>query len=107
MTISVVQKLERDIIVRRGRLLVFATLVFNSLEGLIAIIAGLNAGSVALVGFGVDSGIELGAGVVALWRLEADALPGRRARVERIAHRAIEGMSGLSGSTPCADDCCS
>jgi divalent metal cation (Fe/Co/Zn/Cd) transporter len=89
MTTSVLSVLERDTIVRRGRRLSFATLFFNSLEGVVAIVAGLSAGSVALVGFGVDSGIELAASAVALWRLGADAAPARRARAERIGHRVI------------------
>ena len=56
---------------------------------MIAIVAGLLAGSVALVGFGMDSVIELAAGVAALWRLRADWDEGRRERVERATLRAI------------------
>jgi divalent metal cation (Fe/Co/Zn/Cd) transporter len=89
MTTLVLSDIERDTIVRRGRRLSHVTLVFNSLEGVVAIVAGLTAGSVALVGFGVDSGIELGASAVALWRLGADATPGRRARAERISYRSV------------------
>lgn len=76
-------------LVRRGRWLSAATLAWNGLEGALAIGLGLAAGSVALVGFGIDSGIEVSASVVALWRLGADAEPVRRARVERISHRSI------------------
>ncbi len=47
------------------------------------------AGSVALLGFAVDSLIELAAGVTALWRLSADFDPERRARVERTSLRVI------------------
>jgi divalent metal cation (Fe/Co/Zn/Cd) transporter len=81
--------LDRADLVRRGRWLSAATLAYNSLEGVVAIVVGLGAGSIALVGFGIDSGIEVSASVVALWRLAADAEPRRRARVERISHRAI------------------
>ena len=81
--------LDRAVLVRRGRWLSTATLAYNCLEGVVAIVVGLGAGSVALVGFGIDSGIEVSASVVALWRLSADAEPERRARVERISHRAI------------------
>lgn len=42
-------------LVRRGRHLEYFTIGWNSLEGLAAIIAGLLAGSIALVGFGFDS----------------------------------------------------
>lgn len=89
MTSTVLSALERDTTVRRGYWLSLITLIWNSLEGVIAIVAGINAGSVALVGFGVDSGIELGASAAALWRLRADAAPARRARVEQISHRTI------------------
>lgn len=80
---------DRHALVRRGRWLSAATLAYNSLEGVLATVIGLSTGSVALVGFGVDSGIEVSASVVALWRLAADAEPSRRARVERIGHRSI------------------
>ncbi|HEX3867606.1 MAG TPA: hypothetical protein VHV78_12675, partial [Gemmatimonadaceae bacterium] len=80
---------DRHALVRRGRWLSVASLAYNSLEGAVALVVGLGAGSVALVGFGVDSVIELSASVVALWRLNADAEPRRRERVERISHRAI------------------
>jgi len=75
--------------VRRGRWLTWATLAYNSLEGLLSIGAGLLAGSVALVGFGVDSFIEVIASVAAMWRLRADAEPHRRALVEAHALRII------------------
>ncbi|HEY5490271.1 MAG TPA: hypothetical protein VIK25_03665, partial [Gemmatimonadaceae bacterium] len=73
----------RHHLVARSRRLNIATLAYNTLEGIIAISAGLAAGSVALVGFGIDSGIELGASSAALWRLHADTDVARRAVVER------------------------
>ncbi len=75
--------------VRRGQWLTWATIASNSLEAVIAIGAGLVAGSVALVGFGFDSVIELGSSVAGLWRLHADASPERRERAERQALRII------------------
>ncbi len=56
---------------RRGRKLEFFTVGWNSLEAVVAISAGVFAGSVALVGFGVDSVIESLSGAVLLWRLFA------------------------------------
>ncbi len=53
----------------RGRNLSYLTIIWNSLEGLIAVGAGIMAGSVALVGFGVDSVIEVSSGAIILWRL--------------------------------------
>lgn len=84
----------RDAVVRRGQKLTWATIAYNSLEALIAITAGLVAGSVALVGFGFDSVIELASGVAGLWRLHADASPAHRATAERHALRII-GVSFL------------
>jgi divalent metal cation (Fe/Co/Zn/Cd) transporter len=89
MGTSVQSVVDRDAIVRRGRWLNVATVFCNSIEGIVALVAGLSAGSVALVGFGVDSGIELAASAAALWRLGADAAPVRRMRVERASHRVI------------------
>ena len=53
---------------RRARMLSWVSLVWMSLEGGIAITAGLLAGSVALIGFGLDSAIEGVASVVIIWR---------------------------------------
>jgi divalent metal cation (Fe/Co/Zn/Cd) transporter len=53
---------------RRARLLSWLSLVWMSLEGGIAITAGILAGSIALIGFGVDSGIEGVASVIIIWR---------------------------------------
>jgi divalent metal cation (Fe/Co/Zn/Cd) transporter len=80
--------LARGRLVRRGVGLTYVSLGFNSLEMVVALIAGLAAGSVALLGFGVDSGIELTAGFAALWRLRADHGAGRE-RVEARSLRLI------------------
>jgi len=64
--------LDRSHFIRRGKLLEYATIGYNSLEGIAAIIAGVIAGSVALVGFGFDSAIEVISGATLLWRLYAD-----------------------------------
>ena len=55
--------------VARGKRLEYFTIGWNSLEGLIALVAGFLAGSVALVGFGFDSLIEASSGIALLWRL--------------------------------------
>ena len=55
--------------VRRGRLLNRLTIGWNAVEGMVAVVAGLAAGSVSLVGFGLDSGIEVSAAVILAWRL--------------------------------------
>jgi divalent metal cation (Fe/Co/Zn/Cd) transporter len=86
---SVIGLLERQAVVRRGQQLTWATIGYNSLEAIFAIGAGLLAGSVALVGFGFDSVLELASSVAGLWRLRADAKPEARLRSERLALRFI------------------
>jgi divalent metal cation (Fe/Co/Zn/Cd) transporter len=54
---------------QKGRHLEYLTIGWNSLEAVAAIAAGLVAGSVALVGFGFDSVIEVSSGAIILWRL--------------------------------------
>lgn len=81
--------LDRQRAVRRGRWLEYVTIGYNSLEGLIAIVAGLIAGSIALVGFGVDSLIEVTSGAALLWRLHADVDESRRERVEALTLRIV------------------
>ncbi len=77
--------------VRRGRRLEYLTIAWNSLEAVAAIGAGLFAGSIALVGFGVDSVIETSSGAILLWRLrDGERGEGR----ERIALRLV-GISFL------------
>jgi divalent metal cation (Fe/Co/Zn/Cd) transporter len=76
-------------IVRRGLLLSCATLAYNCLEGIIAILAGLAASSIALVGFGADSLIEVTASLTAIWRLRSDSDATRRERSERVSLRII------------------
>ena len=79
----------RAVIVRRGVRLNVATIAYNSLEAIVSLVAGLLAGSVALVGFGADSIIEVTASGAAHWRLRADWDPRRRERVERVTLRVI------------------
>ena len=74
-----------------ARRLEYATLSWNVVEGAVSITAGLLAGSVALVGFGVDAFIESVSGAVLLWRLQAGELGESR---ERAALRLV-GVSFL------------
>lgn len=80
---------EREALVRRGLRLNYASIGYNVLEAVVSIIAGLVAGSVALVSFGFDSAIEVTAAGAAQWRLRADVDAARRERVERLSVRAI------------------
>jgi len=81
----------RAIVARRGRRLEHLTIAWNLFEGCVAVAAGLTAGSISLVGFGIDSFIEVTSAVAVLWRLSADADDQRRERYERIALRIVGG----------------
>ncbi len=82
---------DREALVRRGQVLSRVTLAYNAAEGIAALAAGMVAGSIALVGFGIDSVIEVVSSVTALWRLRSDADHETRERTERVAVRIIGG----------------
>src|SRR6266446_1192401 len=81
--------LERAAVVRHGRRLEYFTIAWNGLEGLVAVVAGAIAGSISLVGFGIDSFIEVTSGSVLLWRMSVDADVQRRERNERRALQVV------------------
>lgn len=53
---------------RRAQMLAGASVAYNVIEAIIAISAGLAAGSVALIGFGLDSIVEVSSGLIILWQ---------------------------------------
>ena len=69
--------------VHHGKRLQYFTIFYNCLEAVVSLGAGFVAGSVSLVGFGLDSLIEVTSGGAALWRLHRDE------RAERIALRVV------------------
>ena len=79
----------RKSIAQRGKRLEYFTIVWNSLEGLVAVIAGTIAGSISLVGFGIDSFIEVTSGATLLWRMSVDANQQTRERNERLSIRVV------------------
>jgi divalent metal cation (Fe/Co/Zn/Cd) transporter len=81
--------LERTAVVRHGQRLEYFTIGWNTLEGLVAVIAGAVAGSVSLIGFGIDSFIEVTSGSALLWRMSVDADVYRRERNERRALQIV------------------
>ena len=86
--------IDRSTLIQRGKLLEYATVGYNSLEGFIAVMAGLMAGSVALIGFGFDSAIEVLSGATLIWRLHSDADEEKREQIEQRALRIV-GVSFL------------
>ena len=89
----------------RGRRLEYFTIVWNSLEGLIAVAAGIVAGSISLVGFGMDSFIEVTSGATLLWRMSVDADVESRERNEKVSLRIVGvcfvALAGYSPTNPC------
>lgn len=80
---------ERARLHRRALRLEYFTVSWNVLEAAVAITAGVLAGSVALVGFGVDSAIEVGSALALLWRLRAAGPEATVAEESRAERRAL------------------
>lgn len=85
----------RETVVSRGLHLEYLTVAWNTLEALLALVFGTVTGSIALLGFGLDSIIEVSSGTVLLWRLRSDHNPEHRERVEHRALRLV-GISFLA-----------
>jgi len=81
--------LDRQAAAERGKRLEYFTIAWNSLEGLVALMAGALAGSISLVGFGIDSFIEVTSGATLLWRMTVDAEEQTRERNERFSLRIV------------------
>jgi divalent metal cation (Fe/Co/Zn/Cd) transporter len=75
--------------IQRGIRLEYLTIAWNVIEGVVAIASGAIAGSIALVGFGIDSFIETSSGGILLWRLKAEHSGEDAEGVERKALRMV------------------
>ncbi|MBL8778322.1 MAG: cation transporter [Acidimicrobiales bacterium] len=74
---------------RRGLWLAYATIGWNVIECVIAVAAGTAAGSIALIGFGLDSAVEVASASVIVWQFRAERRHGVDERREQIALRLI------------------
>jgi divalent metal cation (Fe/Co/Zn/Cd) transporter len=83
------QVIPREILAQRGKRLEYFTIGWNTLEGLVAVLSGAAAGSVSLMGFGIDSFIEVLSGSTLLWRMSVDSDAERREQNERLALRIV------------------
>lgn len=81
--------ISREVHAHRGKRLEYFTIGWNCLEGLVALIAGALAGSISLVGFGIDSFIEVTSGATLLWRMAVDSEEHTRERNERLSLRIV------------------
>jgi divalent metal cation (Fe/Co/Zn/Cd) transporter len=88
------EAISRPTALQRGIRLEYLTVAWNLLEGLVSLVAGVMAGSVALVGFGVDSLIETSSGSILLWRLHAEQRGGHVESLDKKALRLV-GVSFL------------
>ena len=86
----------RPLLLARALRLEYLTVGWNIVEGLVAIAAAGVSGSVALLGFGVDSFVESASGSVMIWRLlgERHADEGDEERMERLERRAQKLVAG-------------
>lgn len=83
----------RERLQRRGVRLEWFTVVWNVAEALVAIAAGLAAGSIALIGFGVDSGVEVVAASALLWRFRHAKAEASEAEHRHAEQRALYVVS--------------
>jgi divalent metal cation (Fe/Co/Zn/Cd) transporter len=80
---------DRAAFLTRGRRLEYFTIGWNAIEGLVAVVSGVIAGSIVLVGFGLDSFIEVASGLTLLWRISVDSDVHRRELNEKRTLRIV------------------
>jgi len=85
----------RQVHLQRGLRLEYLTVGWNVVEGVVSVAAALAAGSVALLGFGIDSFVETTSGLVLIWRLRAERHARDPEEIERLDQRAHK-LVGLS-----------
>ena len=82
---------------RRAQWLAAASVAYNAIEAVIAITAGLVAGSVALVGFGLDSIVEVSSGLIILWQFRHKMPESRERRALRLMAISFFGLAAYVG----------
>lgn len=79
---------------RRAQLLAGASVGYNALEAVVAIAAGVVAGSVALIGFGLDSAVEVSSGLIILWQFRHRMPETRERQALRLMALAFFALAG-------------
>jgi divalent metal cation (Fe/Co/Zn/Cd) transporter len=87
--------IDRPTAVRRVRLYNNLTIGWNIVEGVVGLTAGIIAGSISLIAFGLDSGVEVSTSLVLMWRLAQERRGGCMAEHDRRATRAIAVCFGV------------
>jgi divalent metal cation (Fe/Co/Zn/Cd) transporter len=85
----------RTPLLRWALLLAIATVIWNVIEGGVAVGAGTVSNSIALLGFGIDSFVETASGAVLAWRLLAELRARSPDRAEQVERRAARLAGGL------------
>jgi divalent metal cation (Fe/Co/Zn/Cd) transporter len=88
---------ERARLGRRAQLLAGTSVVYNVIEAVIAVAAGLAAGSVALIGFGLDSVVEVSSGLVILWQFRSRLPESRERQALRLMALAFFALAAFVG----------
>ena len=103
-TFTVLTPGRRRVLARRAQLLAGASVTYNVVEGVVAVTAGSIAGSSALIGFGLDSAVEVASGLIILWQFGHPMPEIRERRAQRLiavsffalaAYVAYESVSAL------------
>src|ERR671925_351079 len=81
--------------VQRARVLNVVTIAWNGVEGIVAVAAGVAANSVSLIGFGLDSAIEVSAALALAWRLRQERRDDCTQPSDRVAVRLIAASFAL------------
>jgi divalent metal cation (Fe/Co/Zn/Cd) transporter len=87
------EKLRRARLGRRAQLLAGFSVAYNVVEAVVAITAGAVAGSVALVGFGLDSIVEVASGAIILWQFRHPVPEQRERQALRLMALAFFGLA--------------
>lgn len=86
---------ERDRLGRRARWLAAASVGYNTVEAVVALVAGAIAGSVALIGFGLDSIVEVSSGLIVLWQFRHRLPASRERRAQQLMALAFFGLAAV------------
>jgi divalent metal cation (Fe/Co/Zn/Cd) transporter len=91
---STLTQTDRRRLGRRAQLLAGTSVTYNVVEAVVAITAGLVAGSVALVGFGLDSVVEVSSGLIILWQFRHPMPENRERRALRLMALSFFALAG-------------
>lgn len=82
---------------KRAQVLAASSVVYNVIEAAIAIVAGSAAGSVALLGFGLDAVVEVSSGLIVLWQFRHRLPESRERQALRMMAVSFFALAGLVG----------